>query len=440
MPIQNSEILDRLPPQSMEAEQGVVGSMLLDSTACDDVANEVSAEDFYDSRNSTLYRNLMQMHDAGRKVDATLLLEKLKAAKDLDKVGGVAYLAEVATAVPYASNAAHYAQIVHQKAIKRAIIHANTEALRDAYDDSKDASEVLEGIESNLAAISLGRGDSDPVSLADAADGAIKYVIKAQSGQGHGVFTGLEDFDRDQGGLFPGELIVLAARPGVGKTSFALQIANHNASRGRPVYFASLEMSAVELSMRMACGAAGVSNRLVRTGGLSVPQSERLGTFLADQEDSKLYVHDKSRLTIAAIRREIRQRKKEGLCLAIVDYLQLITPSDSKVPREQQVATMVRSLKETAREYEIPILCLAQLNRQIEQGEIPSLTNLRESGSIEQDADVVLFLSENNNKGTDQHNAVLSVAKNRNGETGPLRLNWEPSRTLFSCVGSNVQF
>ena len=153
-----------------------------------------------------------------------------------------------------------------------------------------------------------------------------------------------------------------------------------------------------------------------------------------------MVVHDKSRLTVSSIRREIRKRKKDGLCLAVVDYLQLITPEDGKVPREQQVATIVRSLKETAREYEIPILCLAQLNRQIEHGEVPQLTNLRESGAIEQDADVVLFLSHHDAKGTDQHNAVLSVAKNRNGETGPLRLNWAPSRTMFSCVNSCDNF
>jgi replicative DNA helicase len=250
-----------------------------------------------------------------------------------------------------------------------------------------------------------------------------------------GIPTGISSFDADMGGLFPGELTILAARPGVGKTSFALQVAAHNAESGRLVYFASLEMSAAELSIRLACGESGVSNRLVRIGKFGADDSQRLSEALRKQAKVALEIHDRSALTVASIRREIRKRKKRGLALAIVDYLQLVTPDDRRLPREQQVARMVRQLKETAREYEIPILCLCQLNRQADGDETPRLSHLRESGAIEQDADVVLFLSKHEPKGGETHNAILIVAKNRNGETGPLRLDWDGGRTRFSVPG-----
>jgi replicative DNA helicase len=260
--------------------------------------------------------------------------------------------------------------------------------------------------------------------------------IDAIQRHGHagGVPTGLIDFDRDHGGLFPGELIILAARPGCGKSSLALQIAKHNGERGRLVYFASLEMSKEELSLRMACGDAGVSNRLVRNGTLEREASHKLAEALAEQGNMNIDIHDEAGLSVAAIRREIRRRKKRGLTLAVIDYLQLITPDDSRVVREQQVATITRDLKNTARKYAIPILCLCQLNRQVDEYEIPKLSHLRESGAIEQDSDVVMFLSRHRQNDSEPHNATWTVAKNRNGETGSLRMEWDGPRTRFSCA------
>jgi len=219
-----------------------------------------------------------------------------------------------------------------------------------------------------------------------------------------------------------------------------LQIAYHNADRGRLVYFASLEMSAVELSIRQACGEGGVSNRLVRIGRLGGNDTARLSEAFNHQAAAALEIHDLASLTVASIRREIRKRKKRSLALAVVDYLQLVTPEDRRLPREQQVARMVRGLKETAREYEIPILCLCQLNRMTDADEVPRLHHLRESGAIEQDADMVLFLSTRQPTDTEPHNAILTVAKNRNGETGPLRLMWDAPRTRFSCFDPNPEF
>jgi len=435
---QTSEILDRLPPQDIDAERGVIGSLLHAPAKCDDVASIVRAEDFYADANRKLFAHLLAMHEAGGRIDLLLLRERLKRLGDLEAVGGVAYLAEVAQSVPYAANWAYYARIVARLARLRAMIHAGTEILRAAYDLAADPDAVIDAAEASLSAVRLSAEGADPVPVAEAAIAASDHIDRIHERQGGvGVPTGIPDLDADQGGLFPGELTILAARPGVGKTSFALQVAAHNAAAGRLVYFASLEMSASELATRLACGDSGVSNRRIRTGRLDRGDMRALSEAMAKQSTMRLDIHDRPRLTVAEIRRQIRRRKRKGLALAVVDYLQLVSPADRRVPREQQVATIVRTLKETAREYDLPIVCLCQLNRQADADEIPRLSQLRESGAIEQDADVVLFLSRREPTEREPHNAILAIAKNRNGETGPRKLMWDGPTTRFSPAGDN---
>jgi replicative DNA helicase len=424
-----SEILEQRPPADPEAERWVVGSAIIKSAVLDDLAF-LQPEDFYDDTLSAVFTWLHDRHRRGEPIDVGLL------GKQFHSDDWAARIGEIVHAVPHAQHAVHYAKIVANTAKWRRLREVGENLIQQAQLAEGESDTLLDALESKLATVRLTSGDGEPVTLKDAAVAALGRIDAIQQrGQSAGVPTGLSSFDEDQGGLFPGELTILAARPGVGKTSFALQIAAHNAERGQLVYFASLEMSAEELATRLACGESGVSNRLVRTGRFGGDESRRLSDAFARQSRAALDIHDRSALTVAAIRREIRKRKKRGLTLAVVDYLQLVTPEDRRLPREQQVARMVRQLKETAREYDVPILCLCQLNRQADGDEAPRLSQLRESGAIEQDADVVLFLQSHEPKQDEMHNAILTVAKNRNGETGPIRLSWDGSRTRFSVPG-----
>ena len=427
------EILEQRPPCDPEAERWVCGSAIMEPRVLDDLGF-LQPGDFYDSTLSAVFGWLYDRHRKGEPIDYGLLGRHFKSED------WAARIAEIMQAVPVAHHAVHYGRIVAKLAKWRRLRDVGEDLIQDAQRAVGEPEALLDAVESKLAGERLTDGDGEPVTLADAAVQAISRIDEIQRrGKSAGVPTGLFSFDNDMGGLFPGELTVLAARPGVGKTSLALQIAAHNAEQGRLVYFASLEMSAAELSIRLACGESGVSNRKVRIGQFGEGDSGRLSEALRRQGSVALEIHDRAALTVAGIRREIRKRKKRDVCLAIVDYLQLVTPDDRRLPREQQVARMVRSLKETAREYEIPILCLCQLNRQADGDEVPRLSQLRESGAIEQDADVVLFLSKHEPTNAEPHNSILTVAKNRNGETGPLRLNWDGPTTRFSCpqIGHN---
>ncbi|HLA84321.1 MAG TPA: DnaB-like helicase C-terminal domain-containing protein [Thermoguttaceae bacterium] len=432
--IRRDSIIDRGLPADRSAEVWVVGSVILRPAALDDLGF-LSVDHFFGDDLRELYGAMVEARRRGAPIDEALLRRQFFGDD------WAARIHEIVTAVPVASHVRRYAEIVRDLALRRRIIEICMTGAEAAQAGDGAPDEVLERVETELSTVRATKHEHEPVAIADAAvEAACRIDEIARRGSGSGLPTGLATFDDDQGGLFPGELTILAARPGNGKTSLALQVAEHNAARGRLVYFASLEMSAVELSTRLACAQSGVSNRLVRIGRLTGNDTAALAQAFNSQSQSNLEIHDRASLTVAGIRREIRKRKKRGLALAIVDYLQLIQPEDRKLPREQQVARMVRSLKEIAREYDVPVLCLCQLNRQVDGDETPRLHHLRESGSIEQDADVVLFLSRREPTEQEPHNAVLTVAKNRNGETGPLRLTWDGPRTRFSCFNHNPEF
>jgi replicative DNA helicase len=441
----SSEILDRRPPCNLEAERGVLGSILLLPIVCDDVALVVRAEDFYDDANQVIYSHLREMHDEGRRIDITLLVERLRSKGDFERVGGAAYLAEILQSVPTAANTAHYAEIVKSKATLRALIHSSTEILRDAYDETEDAQEMLSRAEQKIFSILDTQGAGDLANIRDILQTAM-VRIDARMKQDHasgGVETGFRDFDNMTGGLHQSELVILAARPSMGKTSLALNIAEHaSLSQNVGTLFVSLEMSSVELADRLLCSLAKVNGMRLRNGSISNDDRRRLVEKAAEMSQAPLFVDDTPSRTmteIAAAARRLKRRNNLGL--VVIDYLQLIEPDNSRDPRQEQVAKIARRLKGLARELKVPVMCLAQLNRQAEatRDNKPRMSHLRESGAIEQDADVVMFVHREEYYCTNEEDrakvageAELIVAKQRNGPTGDVKLSWLKDFTRFT--------
>jgi replicative DNA helicase len=439
-----SEILDRLPPQNLEAEKGVLGSLLLDPELCDEVALLLRPVDFYSGPHQTLFAHLLAMHNDGVRIDVTLLNERLKKCNDLEAIGGLAYLAEVADSVPTAANATFYAQIVRDKATLRSLIHASTEILRDAYDQSLEARDMLGRAEEKVFRILEDQGTGDLAPLEDVLHEALSRIdARLEKGGGiGGMPTGFTDLDGLTGGFHDGELVILAARPSMGKTALATNIADHVAIAGlRTTLFVSLEMSRLELAERMLCGHGRINGHKLRNGFISATDRKKLIESSVAMSKAPLFIDDTPSRTmteIAATARRLRRREK--LALVIIDYLQLIEPDNPKDPRQEQVAKIARRLKGLARELKLPVLCLAQLNRQAEvtKDNRPRLNHLRESGAIEQDADVVLFVHRDEYYQTNDDDrsrvagqADLIIAKQRNGPTGDIKLAWLQDYTRF---------
>ncbi len=441
----SSEILDRRPPCNLEAERGVLGSILLLPIVCDDVALIVRPEDFYDDANQSIYRHLREMHDEGRRIDTTLLVERLRSKGDFERVGGAAYLAEILQSVPTAANATHYAEIVKSKATLRSLIHSSTEILRDAYDESDDAKEMLARAEQRIFSILDEQGTGDLSNIRDILQHAM-VRIDARMKQDHaagGIETGFHDFDAMTGGLHDSELIILAARPSMGKTALALNIAEHaSLVQGVNTLFVSLEMSSVELADRLLCSLAKVNGMRLRNGTISNDDRRRLVEKAAEMSQAPLFVDDTPSRTITEIAAAARRlKRRNNLGLVIIDYLQLIEPDNSRDPRQEQVAKIARRLKGLARELKVPVMCLAQLNRQAEatRDNKPRMSHLRESGAIEQDADVVMFVHREEYYCTSEEDrakvageAELIVSKQRNGPTGDIKLSWLKDFTRFT--------
>ncbi len=441
----SSETLDRLPPQNLDAEKGVLGSLLLDPDMCDEIALILRADDFYADANQKLFKHLMALHDEGKRIDSTLLVERLKQAGDLEAVGGVAYLGEVAQSVPYAANATYYAQIVRDKATLRCLIHASTEILRNAHNSTVDPAELVSEAEQTIFAVHDARTTDQIVNIHDLMMEAFDRIdARIEGTEGRGIFTGFTDLDNLTGGLHDSEFVVLAARPSMGKTALATNIVEYVSMKSSvTTLFVSLEMARVELAQRMLCSQGKINANKFRSGFISAEDRGKLVEASAKLSQAPLFVDDSPSRTITEIAACARRlKRKENLGLLVIDYLQLIQPENPKDPRQEQVAKMARRLKGLARELKIPVLCLAQLNRQVEvgrEGHRPRLSHLRESGAIEQDADVVMFIhreemyctmEEAQEKGI-AGVADLFVAKQRNGPTGDIKLAWLSKYTRF---------
>jgi replicative DNA helicase len=441
---QSRELLERQPPYNLEAETGVLGSIMLNSDVCDDVAMIVRPADFYDDANRKLFEHMLAMHESGQKLDPTLLAERLKTTGDYERLGGAAFLARTFDAVPNYAHAAYYAQIVREKATYRSLIDASTDVLRDAYEESTNATQLLSQAEQKIFAILDSRGTSAVASIRDILHEAMDRIDARMRGEHTtgGVETGFADLDQLTGGLHNSELIILAARPSMGKTALAMNVAEHVAMKQlQPTLFVSLEMSSIELADRMLCSIARVNGHRLRNGTISNEDRARLIEKASEISQSPLFVDDSPSRTVTEIAAAARRiRRREGaLGMILVDYLQLIEPDNSKDPRQEQVARIARRLKGLAREMQVPVLCIAQLNRQAEDSKDhrPRLSHLRESGAIEQDADVVMFVhrEEYYHRGEEQQQfagqAEIIVAKQRNGPVGDLELVWRKEFTRF---------
>jgi replicative DNA helicase len=440
-----SEILDRLPPHNLDAEKGVLGSILLDPNVADDIALVLRPEDFYAEANEKLYGHLLAMHDKGSRIDSTLLMERLRSTGDLELIGGMAYLAEVAHSVPYASNAVYYAGIVRAKATLRALIHASTEILRDAYEPTLDPRELVSRAEEQIFAVHDQRSTDQLATIEEVMHEAFTRIdARLEHGGGVGVPTGFTDLDNLTGGMHDSEFVVLAARPSMGKTAFATNIAEYVAFEANvATLFVSLEMARLELGQRILCSQGRIDANKFRSGFLSGDDRRKLVEASNKISKAPLYIDDTPSRTVTEIAACARRlKRKQNLGLIVIDYLQLIQPDDPRDPRQEQVAKMARRLKALARELKTPVLCLAQLNRQAEQGKEghrPRLSHLRESGAIEQDADVVMFVHREEYYHTREEamekgicgQADIMVAKQRNGPTGDIKLAWFDKYTRF---------
>lgn len=443
---QPTMVADRQPPFNLEAEVGVLGSMMLMPDVCDEVVNLLRPEDFYDESNQILFRHLMDMHGAGKKIDVLLLSERLQANNELEAVGGKGRIVEVFRAVPNAAHAIYYANIVRGKSTTRNIITTCSELLTEAYTPEADPDTLLNDAEQQVFSIRESRQSSNLSAIDEVLTQAMDRLdarVRGEAMEGT-VETGFTDLDSMTGGLHGSELVILAARPSMGKTAFAMNICEHVATKARqPTLFVSLEMAAIELIERMLCSVAKVNGHRLKNGTLAAEDRKRMVRTASELSSAPLYIDDSPTRNVSEIAGAARRiKRREGkLGLIVIDYLQLIQPDSSSDPRQEQVAKIARRLKGLARELKAPLLCLSQLNRQAEDSRDhrPKLSHLRESGAIEQDADVVMFVHREAyyQKGqpeeeVNQHEAQIIIEKQRNGPTGDVELHWEPKFTRFS--------
>jgi replicative DNA helicase len=438
-----SEIIDRQPPRDLTAEAGVIGSILLLPDVLDDVALIVTDSDFYESSHAILFSRLLAMRASGKRIDSTLLLAALEKHGELDDIGGIGRLAELARSVPHAANAKFYSEIVRDMAAKRELIHAGSALMQMGYGSGGDVRELVSDAESRVFSIRNERllGGTHTSDIGQVLMRAMDEISsRMDNNTPFGLPTGFADLDREVN-LRNGNLIVLAARTSMGKTAFALNVAR-NVAETRPVLFFTMEMDNMLLADRLLAAEAQINIHAMRNGRISITDRSELVAAASRIAACNLDINDATDLDIteiAAVARRAKRRRKDDLGLIVVDYLQLIRPDDPKATREQQVSRMTVRLKGIAREMDCPVLCLAQLNRQAEAGgSRPRLSHLRESGAIEQDADVVMFIHREEyfcqtdvERDKVRGQAEVIIAKNRNGPTGTVPLVWQSQFTRF---------
>jgi len=439
-PPPGADLLERVPPQNLEAEASVLGAILLDNEAAWAAAQRLRPEHFYRAANSRIYAAILDLVQAQRPVDIVILKDELERRQELELVGGTPYLRELLQTVPTAANAEHYAGLVVDRALLRSLIQVSTEIVRDAYQTPDSAQTMLDDAEQRFFKVTGERVTSTVKELGALLHQAFDKID--QGGAMTGVKTGLCDLDRKTNGLKPAELTILAARPSMGKTSLASTIARNIAVQERvPIAFYSLEMSADQVAQNLLCSHARVDSFKMRRGELVQQDIDKLQAAAGDLVDAPIFIDDAAGLTIMQLRAKARQLKlRENIGLILVDYLQLMDGDRSRgrsEGRQQEISQISRGLKALARELDVPVLALSQLSRAVEQreGHRPRLSDLRESGSIEQDADMVWLLFREAyykpDKPEIQNLAEVIVAKNRNGPTGSVHLFFHREYTRF---------
>jgi replicative DNA helicase len=432
----------RVPPQSLEAEESVLGGVLLDNTALDRLTGLIDGEDFYREGHRKIYRAMVGLSERNEPTDLITLGEALRVRGELEAVGGLAYLAELAERVPTAANVVHYAHIVREKAILRNLIATATSIAGRGFDHPESVKDLLDQAEQQIFAISDREVRPAFVRLEGLMMETLNTIdrLHEQKMSVTGVPTGFIDLDKLTAGLQPSDLVIVAGRPSMGKTAFCLNIAEHAAiESGAGVALFSLEMSKEQLAMRMLCSEARVDLKRVRTGQIRQDEFRILAESAARLSIAPIYIDDSPALTVLELRAKARRLSRDpnsNLKLVIVDYLQLMRSSEGKDSREQEISEISRSLKALAKELNVPVVALSQLNRQVESRSPPKprLSDLRESGAIEQDADVIAFIyrEEAYDEDTDRKGiAEIIVAKQRNGPIGSVDLAFLREYTRF---------
>ena len=435
----------RVPPHNLEAEEALLGAMLLSRDAITAaVEARVEAGDFYKPAHAHVFDAVMSLYGQGEAVDTLTVAEELRRAELLDGIGGRDVLRRLAVGTPASANAGHYARIVNELALLRRLIGVAGEIAELGYEPTDDVTETLDRAESLVFEVAEHRVADTMVGLSDAVQHTLDQLeaMYGRDGDITGVATGYHELDSLLLGLQPSNLVVVAARPGCGKTSFALGAAANVAIVGRrPVLFFSMEMGSIELTKRLLAAEARVEARRLQTGNIPEPEWQRIAHAVGRLSESPLFIDDNPHCTVMEMRAKSRRiRARHGdLGLVVVDYLQLMTPSTTRRSenRQVEVAEISRGLKILARELECPVVALSQLNRQLEyrQDKRPMLADLRESGALEQDADVVVFLYRDeiyNPDSDDRGTAEIHVAKHRNGPTGMVRLAFLDHLTKFA--------
>lgn len=433
--------LEKLPPQNIEAEMAVIGSMLIEEDAISLVLEILRADDFYKEPHRKIFSGIVKLYDQRKAVDLITLVESLKNDNVLEEVGGASYLAGLTNVVPTAANILHYAKIVKEKNILRQLINHATQIVTDAYQTEEDVNGVLDRAEKLIFRIADDRiGKVGFTSIKDVIKDSIEAIDKLYQNKAHvtGVPTGFTDFDIKTAGLQPSDLIIIAGRPSMGKSALAINMVEYASIAHKiPVAFFSLEMSKEQLVQRLLCSHARVDAQKVRTGYLSAQDWPLLTAAAGKLSEAPIYIDDTPGISVLELRAKARRLKAhQDIKLLVLDYLQLMRGSDNAESRQQEISEISRSLKALARELNVPIIAISQLSRAVESrtDHRPQLSDLRESGAIEQDADVVvLLMREEYYNATEQNKGLAEaiIAKQRNGPVGTVTLSFIKEFTRF---------
>lgn len=435
----------KVPPQSLDAEMSLLGAVLIDEEVLADASEHVGAEDFYDKRHTTIFGAMMRLYERHKPVDLLTLTDELQKKDQLTEVGGSAYLTELTNYVPTAAHASSYAEIVAQKAVRRRLIKASADISQLGFDENTTTQELLEKAEAELFSVSDQSLKQDLVSLESILTDSFDRIeeLHRNKGQLRGIRTGYRDLDTMTAGLQRSDLIIIAARPAMGKTTLVTNLAYNVATiEKKPVLFFSLEMSKEQLTDRMLADASGVDSWNIRTGNLSDDDWAKLSEAMGEMAEAPIFIDDTPGLSVLEMRTKARRAMHDQqLGLVIVDYLQLMQANGNhNGNRVQEVSEISRGLKLIARELNVPVIALSQLSRSVESRTppVPQLADLRESGSIEQDADIVSFIYRPGYYEPDnpefQNITDLIIAKHRNGPVGKIQLYFHPERLRFMSL------
>ncbi|MDR4932763.1 replicative DNA helicase [Companilactobacillus paralimentarius] len=453
----NNDITSRIPPNDKDAEQAVLGAVFLSQDALIEAMEYVEADDFYQHANQLVFQAMMNLNDEEEPVDVVTVQNELDRQNQIEDIGGVSYLAELANAVPTAANTSYYAKIVKNKSVLRRLINAATSIVSRSFEEDEDVDSIIDQSEKDIMDVSENRNHKGFRRISDVVKSSFEEIDKLydQDSDVTGLSTGYKDLDAMTTGLHKDELIILAARPGVGKTAFALNLAQNAATKSNAtVAIFSLEMGAEQLVNRMLCSEGSIDANSLRTGKLDENQWNSLVVAMGSLSRTNVYIDDTPGVKMAEIRSKCRRLLKESgkLDLVIVDYLQLIEGTGQE-NRQQEVSVISRGMKKLAKELHVPIIALSQLSRGVEarQDKRPMLSDIRESGSIEQDADIVAFLyrddyyrdedgDDNDNQedpdDQDVGEVEVIVSKNRSGPRGTAKLLFVKSYNKFSSIAN----